>query len=203
MKTVGLLAGMGDLPGIIAEDAKRRGFRVVAIALEPVADPGALEPVADVVERISVGKLGKIFDALKKHGVKEAVMAGKVPKGLIYKNRVTPDMRAIKLLWELKNRNDDTILLALTRELEKEGVKLLETTSFCGEILAPEGVLTRKQKPSKGQRKDIEYGFRMAKEMGRLDVGQTVVVKGMAVMAVEAIEGTDEAIRRGGRLAGG
>lgn len=200
MKTIGLISGAGNLPRIIAEDAKRRGYKVVAIALEPVADPKKLEPVADVVEKISVGKLGKILDALKKHGVREAVMAGKVSKEIIYSGRVTPDMRALRLLWRIKDRNDDTILLALTEELESEGIKLLETTGFCSDMLTPKGVLTKKE-PSKSEWKDIEYGFRLAKEIGRLDIGQTVVVKEQAVMAVEAIEGTDKAIKRGGKLA--
>ncbi|MDA8388462.1 MAG: UDP-2,3-diacylglucosamine diphosphatase LpxI [Nitrospiraceae bacterium] len=202
MKTIGLIAGMGKLPRIIAGNAKKRGYRVVAVMLEPVADDVKLGGDADVLERINVGKLGKIFQALRKNGVTEAVMAGKVPKELIYKGRVTPDLRAMKLLWILKDRSDDTILLALTRELEKEGIRLLETTEFCKDILVADGPLTRKE-PDKAQWKDIEFGFRVSKEMGRLDIGQTVVVKDRAVMAVEAIEGTDRAIKRGGKLANG
>ena len=202
MKTIGLIAGMGKLPRIIAANAKKRGYRVVAVMLEPVAGEGSLGGDADVLERINVGKLGKIFEALRKNGVTEAVMAGKVSKELLYKGRVTPDLKAMKLLWVLKDRKDDTILLALTKELEKEGIRLLETTEFCRDILADSGPLTKKG-PDKAQWKDIEFGFRMSKEMGRLDIGQTVVVKDLAVMAVEAIEGTDKAIKRGGKLAGG
>ena len=200
MKTIGLFAGWGGLPRVVAEDAKRRGYRVIAIALEPVAAPDQLKPYADVLEKINVGKIGKILDALKKNQVKEAVMAGKIPKSLLYKSRITPDLKAVKILLSLKNRNDDTIMLALVKELEKEGVKLLETTEFCKDILVPEGVLTKKA-PSKEEWADIEYGFALAREMGRLDIGQTVVVKHKAVMAVEAIEGTDRAIKRGGKLA--
>ena len=203
MKTIGLLAGRGKLPRIIAANAKKRGWRVVAVMLEPVADDARLE--ADVLERINVGKLGKILGALKKNGAAEAVMAGKVPKELLYnyikKGGVTPDLRALKLLWTLKDRKDDTVLLALANEMEKEGIRLLDTTEFCGDILVASGPLTEK-KPDKAQWKDIEFGFRIAKEMGGLDIGQTVIVKHMAVMAVEAIEGTDKAIKRGGRLAG-
>ncbi|MDA8172394.1 MAG: UDP-2,3-diacylglucosamine diphosphatase LpxI [Nitrospiraceae bacterium] len=202
MKTIGLIAGMGKLPRVIARDARERGYRVVAVMLEPVADDEKLEGAVDILERINVGKLGRIFEALKKNGVTEAVMAGKVPKELVYKSRVTPDLRAMRLLWSLKDRSDDTVLLALTRELEKEGIRLLDTTTFCGDILVAAGALTRKE-PTKSQWKDIEFGFRMSKELGRLDIGQTVVVKDLAVMAVEAIEGTDKAIKRGGRLANG
>ncbi len=200
--TLGLIAGNGSLPLVVAREAREKGFKVIAVALEPLADYGALAPACDSVFRINVGKLGRVLDTLKQHGIKEAVMAGKVPKSLIYKSRVTPDLRAIKILMGLKDRKDDTILLAITRELESEGISLLKTTDFCASILVPEGVLS-KRKPTKDELKDVEFGFRMAKGVGGLDIGQTVVVKGRAVMAVEAIEGTDEAIRRGGRLAGG
>lgn len=201
MKVLGLFAGWGTLPGIVAQEAKRQGYRLVVIALEPVARPEDLAPYADVLEKINVGKAGKILDALKRNGVTQAVMAGKVPKSLLYKNRIVPDLKAVKILLSLKNRKDDTIMLALVRELENEGVKLLDTIDFCKEILAPDGVITKKG-PSRDEWKDIEFGFRLAKEIGGLDIGQTIVVKDRAVMAVEAIEGTDKAIKRGGKLAG-
>src|SRR3989339_361490 len=153
MKTLGLIAGMGELPKLVAEEAREKGYRVFAIALEPLADKNLSDHV-DSVNRISVGKLGEIIDTLKKNHIKEAVMAGKVPKSLLYKSKIIPDLRTVKLLFSLKDKSDDSILLA------------------------------------------------MAKEIGRLDIGQTVVVKDQAVMAVEAIEGTDEAILRGGKLAG-
>lgn len=201
-KTVGLIAGMGKLPRLIAKDARERGYRVVAVGLDPVADDEKLEGAVDVLERINVGKLDKVIKTLKRNGVAEAVMAGKVPKELLYKSRITPDLRAIKILMTLKDRSDDTLMLAITGELEKDGIRLLETTAFCSGLLAPEGGITKKQ-PTKAQWKDIEWGYAMAKEIGRLDIGQTVVVKNRAVMAVEAIEGTDKAIKRGGKLAGG
>ena len=199
MRTIGLIAGKGDLPRSIVEEAAKNGLQVVAVALDPVADPESLSG-AHAVERVNVGKLGRMIAALKKHGVKEAVFAGKVSKQLLYKNRITPDARAIKLLLTLKDRKDDTIMLAITRELEKDGITLLNTAALCPGLLAKEGVYTKK-KPSSAQWKDIEFGFEVAKEMGRLDIGQTVVVKNRAVMAVEAIEGTDKAIERGGGLA--
>jgi len=200
MKKIGLISGMGELPKAIALDAKARGYRVVAVALEPLADRG-LADLVDEIRWINVGKLGAIIKYLKGAGITKAVMAGKVPKSLIYEGKIIPDVKAIKLLFSLKDRRDDSILLAITGELEKEGISLLNTTDFCAGLLAPRGIITKKG-PSVGELKDIAFGWRIAKEMGRLDIGQTVVVKNKAVMAVEAIEGTDEAIRRGGRLAG-
>lgn len=200
MKTLGLISGMGELPKAIAIEARAKGYRVVAIALEPLAD-SSLSRYVDEIEWINVGKLGEIMDFLKKFGVKEAVMAGKVPKSLLYKSRITPDWRAVKLLFSLKDRSDDSILLAIANELEKDGITLLDTTAFSFDLLTPEGVLTE-DGPTDDEWKDIAFGWRIAKEVGRLDIGQTVVVKNQAVMAIEAIEGTDEAILRGGRLAG-
>jgi UDP-2,3-diacylglucosamine hydrolase len=200
MKKLGLICGSGELPFAVAQEARSKGHYVFAIGLEPVAEK-ALASAVDEIKWISVGKLGSVIDALKKAGIKEAVMAGKVPKSLLYKSKITPDLRAVKVLFSLKDRSDDAILLAVAKELEKDGITLLNTTDFSSRLLTPEGTLT-KGVPSDDEWKDIAFGFKMAKEMGRLDIGQTVVVKNQAVMAVEAIEGTDEAIRRGGSLAG-
>lgn len=171
----------------------------MVVALEPLADK-ALASLADKIEWVNVGKLGKIIDTLKDSGVTRAVMAGKVPKKLLYEGNITPDLRAMKLLFTLKDRSDDSILLAITKELEKDGITLVDTTDFCSDMLTPEGVLTKKG-VSSDEEKDIVFGWKVAKEMGRLDIGQTVVVKDRAVMSVEAIEGTDEAIKRGGLFA--
>jgi DUF1009 family protein len=200
MKKLGLIAGSGELPFAVASEARAKGYAVIAIGLAPVADK-ALASVVDEFKWINVGRLGSIISALKKEGVKEAVMAGKVPKSLLYKGTITPDLRAVKVLFSLKDRSDDSILLAITGELEKDGITLLNTTDFSSGLLTPGGVLTRNA-PSRKEWRDIAFGFRIAKEIGGLDIGQTVVVKDMAVMAVEAIEGTDAAIRRGGALAG-
>jgi DUF1009 family protein len=195
-KIIGLIAGKGELPKAIAAEAKTKGFRVMAVALEHLADK-TLASHVDEIKWVNVGKLGKIIDSLKNSGVTKAVMAGKVPKSLLYKGNITPDLRAMKLLFTLKDRSDDSILLAITKELEKDGVILLSTTDFCADMLTPEGVLTE-EGPTEDEWQDISFGWKIAKEMGRLDIGQTVVVKSRAVMAVEAIEGTDEAIKRGG-----
>jgi hypothetical protein len=200
MKKVGLIAGMGELPAAIATDAHSKGYNVIAVGLEPLA-VRTLEAYVDEIQWINVGKLGEIIKYLKKSGVTEVVMAGKVPKEMLYKSKISPDLRAIKLLFSLKDRSDDSIMLAIAKELKKDGLTLLNTTDFSTLLLTPEGVLTDNG-PTEEEWKDIAFGWRIAKEMGRLDIGQTVVIKGQAVMAIEAIEGTDEAIKRGGRFAG-
>ena len=199
MKKLGVIAGMGELPIAIAFDARSKGYTVIAVGLEPLADR-SLESCVDEIRWINVGKLGEIIDYLKKSGVDEVVMAGKVPKALLYKSKISPDLRAIKLLFTLKDRSDDSILLAIAKELKRDGMTLLNTTDFSARLLTPEGVLTDNG-PTEEEWKDIAFGWNIAKEIGRLDIGQTVVIKNQAVMAIEAIEGTDEAIKRGGRLA--
>ncbi len=193
---IGLIAGAGALPIIIANDARARGYTVVTVALENLASD-ELNEVSDVIKWINPGKFGELIDILKKNNVKEALMAGKVPKSLLYKSKITPDLRGLKLLFSIINKGDDVILKAIKKELADEGIEIIETPAFSPHLLTPEGCLTNKQ-PDEEEWKDIEYGWRLAKEIGRLDIGQTVVVKGRAIMAVEAIEGTDEAILRGG-----
>ena len=197
---LGLIAGNGDLPKAVAEEARAKGYEIIAIGLEPLAEI-SLASAVDEIRWINVGKLGQVISFLKKSGVKKAVMAGKVPKTLLYKSKITPDLRAVKLLFSLKDKSDDSILLAVAKELKKEGITLLNSTDFTTSLLAPEGVLT-KEVPTENEWKDIAFGWRIAKEIGRLDIGQTVIIRNQAVMAIEAIEGTDEAIKRGGRLAG-
>jgi hypothetical protein len=200
MKKLGLIAGKGELPVAIADEARRQGYTVIAVGLEPLADK-SLSSHVDEIRWVNVGKFGKLIDALKKNDIREAVMAGKVSKTLLYKSKITPDLRAVKLLLSLKDRADDSILLAIVDELAGEGIHLLDIPRFSSGLLATRGVLT-KAPPSDQEWKDIAFGWKIAKEIGRLDIGQTVVVKNQAVMAVEAIEGTDEAIRRGGTLSG-
>jgi len=198
-KVIGLIAGIGELPKVVASGAREKGFHVVAVALEHLADK-TLASHVDEITWVNVGKLGTIIESLKRSGATKAVMAGKVPKALLYKGTITPDLRAMKLLFTLKDRSDDSILLAITKELEKDGITLLNTTDFCQDMLTPEGILTGAD-ITEDEWKDIRFGWKVAREMGRLDIGQTVVVKAQAVMAVEAIEGTDETIKRGGLYA--
>lgn len=200
MKKLGLIAGKGELPAAIADEAKAQGYTVIAVGLEPLADK-SLSSHVDEIQWVNVGKFGKMIDTMKKYDIREAVMAGKVSKTLLYKSKITPDLRAVKLLMSLKNRSDDSVLLAIADELAREGIDLLDIPRFSSALLAPYGVLT-KDTPSDQEWKDIAFGWKVAKEIGRLDIGQTVIVKNQAVMAVEAIEGTDEAIKRGGFLSG-
>lgn len=200
MKKMGLIAGMGGLPIAVAADARSKGYNVIAVGLEPLA-VRTLGAYVDEIRWINVGKLGEILEYLKKSGVEEVVMAGKVPKEMLYKGKISPDLRAIKLLFNLRDRSDDSIMLAIAKELKKDGMTLLNTTDFSTRLLTPEGVLTTNG-PTEEEWKDIAFGWEIAKEMGRLDIGQTVVIKNQAVMAIEAIEGTDEAVKRGGKLAG-
>lgn len=199
-KVIGIIAGTGELPKIIAKDARERGFKVVMVALENLASAD-LNKVSDEIKWVNVGKFGELIDTLREFDVSEAIMAGKVSKSLLYKSKITPDLRAVKLLFSLKDKSDNSILNAITKELEKEGIRIIDTAAFSPHLLTPNGILTE-EPPAMDEWKDIEFGWKIAKEIGRLDIGQTVVVKGQAVMAVEAIEGTDEAILRGGRLAG-
>lgn len=197
---IGIIAGMGELPVIIAKDARERGYKVITVALETLASL-EMESVSDEIRWVNPGKFGELIDILKKHQIKEAIMAGKVPKSLLFKSKITPDLRAVKLLFSIKDKSDDAILNAITKELAGEGIEIIDTTKFSPHLLTPVGCLTRK-KPDEEQWKDIEFGWKIAREIGKLDIGQTVVIKGKAVMAIEAIEGTDEAILRGGKWAG-
>ena len=197
---IGIVAGAGRLPVIISADAKERGYRIVTVALEGLASI-EMDRLSDIIKWVNPGQLGLMLKTFKDNRVDSVLMVGKVPKSLLLKSKITPDLRAVKVLLSLKSKSDDVILKAITREIEKEGMKVIDIASFSPHLLAPEGLLT-KTVPSEDEEKDIQYGWKIAKEIGRLDIGQTVVIKSRAVMAVEAIEGTDEAILRGGEWAG-
>ncbi len=202
MKRIGLISGMGELPKVVALEARRMGFAVTVIVLFSLEN-SPLKEIADEFHRIHVGHLGRLISLLKKSDIRNVVMAGKVPKDLLYKNKrdVSLDSRAIKLLRSLKDHSDDTIMKAIRKELERDGIRLLKTTLFTRGIMADEGALTRR-KPTDAEWQDIVFGWGIAKNVGRLEIGQTVIVKDRAVMAVEAVEGTDKAIKRGGIFAG-
>ncbi|MBI5182411.1 MAG: UDP-2,3-diacylglucosamine diphosphatase LpxI [Nitrospirae bacterium] len=200
METIGLIAGDGQFPILFAEGVKKDGLRVVAVGLKDITNP-ILNDHVDKLHWIRVGQLGGLIKALKSEKIKKVVMAGKVPKTLMF-TKIRPDMRAVSLYIKLKDSKDDSILLGIVSELEKEGIMVEEPTRYLSYLLAEKGVITKKR-PTKDEMRDIEFGFAIAKEMGRLDIGQTVVVKDRAVLAVEAIEGTDEAIKRGGELGRG
>lgn len=202
METLGILAGIGHLPVDVAQSAKSLGYRVVAIAVVADTDP-ELPENADVFYTINVGKVGKILQTLKQNGVKNVTMIGKVTKEVLYKSGVVvPDLTTIRVLASLPDRKDDTIMNAIVKLIEDTGMHVMDQTVLVRPLLPEPGVLT-KRKPTEEEWKDMQFGFRMAKELGRLDIGQTVVVKNRAVMALEAIEGTDACILRGGFLGKG
>jgi DUF1009 family protein len=200
---VGLVAGSGRLPFALADGARRRGQRVAAVALEGFADP-ALADAVDACTSLRVGELERLFSFLRAAGVRQVAMAGKVPKRLLFEapGRAAPDARATALLGALDDRRDDSILRAFAGALEAEGFELLAQSALAPELLAPEGPLGRVE-PTPAQRADVSFGWSIAKALGALDVGQTVVVEGLAVLALEAIEGTDAAIARGCALGRG
>jgi hypothetical protein len=201
MARIGLLAGNGNLPVKFAYAAVAAGNEVIAITLTPEAEVDELKNVATKVYQISAGQLDKIINILKEEGISEVIMLGKVTKELLYQG-IELDQRFMLLLSNLKEKNDDSIMLAIVKELESAGIKISDQTKYITELLPNKGLLTA-LKPDATTLADMEYGFKMAKEIGRLDIGQTVVVKDNAIMAVEAIEGTDQAILRGGKLGRG
>lgn len=196
---LGLVAGGGQFPLLCAKAARRQGRGIVAVAHKGETDPLLSEEV-DQIEWVYLGQLGKLIKTLKKAGASEAIFAGSITKTRIFKD-VRPDLRAINLWRRLGNRLDDGILRSIAAELEQEGIQILPSTVLLKELLLPSGVLTRCE-PSESQWEDIDFGWKLAREIGRLDIGQCLVVKDRAVLAVEAIEGTDQTIRRGGQLGG-
>lgn len=197
-KKIGIIAGGGQFPLLFVEAARKAGRRVVVIAHKGETDE-RVAGAADEVYWVKLGQLGRVISLFKKSGVAETVFLGTITKTRIFRD-VFPDLKGLTLWNKIDRKQDDAILRAIADTLEKEGIKVLESTLYLSHLLFPAGVLTR-NKPSKKQMKDIEFGWKNAREIGRLDIGQCVVVRDCSVMAVEAIEGTDEAILRGGRLA--
>jgi DUF1009 family protein len=195
---IGLIAGNGRFPIIFADNAKRLGLAVSAVAHIGETAP-ELEGHVERIHWVKIGQFNKLINALKQDGVRQAVLLGGIKKTHIF-TTVRPDLRALAVASRLRALKDDAILREVAAELESEGIQILESTFGLSGILVEEGTLT-KRSPAKKQWDDIRFGWAMAEEIGRLDIGQCVVVKDRAVVAVEAVEGTDEAIRRGGALA--
>lgn len=198
MDRLGIIAGWGELPFLIARGARTAGVSyIAAIGFQGHTDP-KLEECVDELSWIGVGQLNKLISIFKKANVAHAVMAGKLRHTIIFSN-IKFDLRMLALVARLKNRKADTILRAIAEEIERDGIRLLDSTMFLKEALPLKGLLTRTP-PSREIAEDTEFGAAVAKEIARLDIGQTVVVKDKAVLAVEAFEGTDETILRGGKL---
>jgi DUF1009 family protein len=198
VKKLGLIAGNGKFPLIFAEQARKEGYALVAVAHrgETLKE---LEGLIENVTWIYVGQLGKMIRTFLRAGITEAVMAGGIHKVKFLEN-FRPDLRGAKFLARMKSKDDDALLRGVAEELESDGIKVLDSTLCLSQIVAAEGILT-KRTPRAVEWEDVRFGFRVAKEVGRLGIGQTVVVKKQIVVAVEALEGTDAAIERGGTLA--
>lgn len=196
----GLIAGNGRFPFLVVDGANRSGEALSVVAIKEETDP-AIEKVADDVIWVGIGQLGKMISHFKKRGVEKVIMAGQVKHVQIFSGSI-PDLRMVKMLWNLPRRNTDALIGGVADEMAKEGIELIDSTHFIKDLLAPEGSITRR-KPSKDEAGNIEYGIHIATELGRLDLGQTVVVRAKACVAIEAMEGTDAVIRRAGELAKG
>ncbi len=196
-QVLGIIAGSGQFPLLVARSARKSGLRVVAVAHRGETDP-ALESEVDAITWIRLGQLGQLIKTLKEQGVRSAVMAGGIKKLKMFHN-VMPDLKGISLMSKLAIFHDDDILRAVSGELEKAGIEIVSSTTHVPELVTGPGILT-KRKPSKGEMQDIRFGWHIAKELGRLDIGQCVVVRRKTVLALEAIDGTDETILRGGGL---
>ncbi len=206
-RRVGLWAGWGRYPAIVAESLRRQGTEVYCLGISGHAEPG-LEKVCDDFQWIGLCKLGSAIRYFKRNGITEVTMVGKIHKVVLYQPwrwlKLLPDWTTIRTFvphfWtRRKDCRDDTLLGAIVDAFAAEGIHFVPATDYAPELLASEGVLTRRE-PSVAEWRDIEFGWLIARHMGRLDIGQSVVVKDQAVMAVEAVEGTDECIRRGGSL---
>ncbi|WP_432735791.1 LpxI family protein [Maridesulfovibrio sp. FT414] len=197
-ETIGLIAGGGQFPLLVAKGAAAQGHRVVAVFFKGHSNLEVSALADDSVE-LMLGQLSRLISFFKKNGVNKVVMAGTInkPKAL----DVRPDLRAAKLLFKLATKGDDVLLRAITREFESEGMQVVGPHVYAPQLLTPAGLLT-KRRPSDVEKTDLATGWRIAHELGRLDIGQCVVLREGIITAVEAIEGTDAAIRRGCELGG-
>jgi DUF1009 family protein len=196
----GLIAGNGRFPFLVLEGARSQGIEMAVIAIREEAAP-ELERVAPRLHWVGIGELGKAIDLLHKEGVNRAVMAGQVKHNQIFSS-VRPDWKLAKLLMALPRKNTDSLIGAVARVLEDEGIELVDSTAFLAPLVPEAGVLTHRA-PNESEAADIAYGRSIGRQIAGLDLGQTVVVRERACVALEAMEGTDETIERAARLVGG
>jgi DUF1009 family protein len=196
----GLIAGNGKFPFLVVDGAKKAGESLSVVAIKEETDP-RIDEVADNMIWVGIGQLGKMISFFKKEGVTKAIMAGQVKHVQIFSGAL-PDLRMMKMLFGLKQRNTDALIGGVADEMAKEGIELIDSTYFLQDQLAQPGVLT-KRKPTEIEQGNIDYGLKVANEIARLDLGQTIVVRAKACVAVEAMEGTDATIQRAGELARG
>ncbi len=196
----GLIAGNGRFPFLVLEGARRAGVPLSVAAIREETDP-AIEREAERVLWIGIGQLGKMIRFFKREGVERVVMAGQVKHVQIFSGAI-PDVRMLRVLLRLPRRNTDALIGAVADELASEGIELIDSTFFLQDHLAQVGNLSRRA-PDRREQGDITYGLEVAREIARLDLGQTIVVRARACVAIEAMEGTDATISRAGQLARG
>jgi hypothetical protein len=196
----GLIAGNGDFPFLVLEGARSRGIDMAVIAIKEEASP-ELAQRAGRLHWVSLGELSRTIELLHQEGVQHAVMAGQVKHNKIF-SAIRPDWKLAKLLLSLPVKNTDSLIGAVARVLHDEGIELVDSTKFLGTLLPVEGILTRRS-PDQSESADIAYGRHVAQQIAALDLGQTVVVRDRACVAIEAMEGTDETIERAARITGG
>ncbi|HEX8088699.1 MAG TPA: UDP-2,3-diacylglucosamine diphosphatase LpxI [Blastocatellia bacterium] len=197
----GLIAGNGRFPFLVLEGARARGAEMVVAAIKEETAP-EIERLAAQVEWVGVGQLGRLIRYFKREQVTHAIMAGQVKHHQIFRLNALPDLRMVHMLARLSTKNTDSLIGAVADELAREGITLVDSTTFLGRFLAPEGTLTRRA-PTKEEGADIDYGLGVARDLARLDLGQTIAVKDRAVVALEAMEGTDAVILRAGEITHG
>jgi DUF1009 family protein len=203
MSRIGLIAGNGKFPFLVLQGARSLGHDVTVVAVKEEAFPdleGAARDAQADLHWVSLGHLGKCIKILKSAGIEQAVMAGQVKHVQIFSG-VVPDLTLLSVLTRLKARNTDALISAVADVMRDSGIELIDSTAFLAPLLAREGALTARA-PDESERADFEFGYRIADAIAALDVGQTIAVKHKAVVAVEAMEGTDEVIGRAGYLAG-
>jgi len=196
----GLIAGNGRFPFLVLEGARSQGIDMAVIALKEEASP-ELEKITTRLHWVSLGELSKTIDLMHQEGVKQAVMAGQVKHNKIF-SAIRPDWKLAKLLFSLPRKNTDSLIGAVARVLEDEGIRLVDSTLFLKPLVPDPGVLTRRA-PNEHEMEDMAYGLSVARQIASMDIGQTVVIADRACVAVEAMEGTDETIARAARIASG
>jgi DUF1009 family protein len=197
---IGLIAGNGTFPLLVLDAARSAGYEVVVVAIKEEAFPEIEDHGAASVHWLSLGDLSKLIETFKREGVQRAVMAGQVKHKQIF-SAIKPDWRLAKLLFSLSTRNTDSLLGAVARVLGEEGITLENSTALLEPLLVKSGTLTRRA-PTGQERKNVEYGRAVARQLAQHDIGQTVVIAETACVAVEAMEGTDATIERAGRIMG-
>jgi DUF1009 family protein len=197
----GLIAGNGRFPFLVLDGARAQGVDLVVAAIKEETSPD-IERAAARVEWMGVGQLGRLISFFKRERVTHAIMAGQVKHHQIFRLNALPDLRMVRLLARLSAKNTDSLIGAVADELAREGITLVASTVFLESFIAREGVLSRRA-PSKEEGADIDYGLGIAREIARLDLGQTIAVKDRAVVAIEAMEGTDAVIARAGEITRG